>query len=111
MTLEGSAVPPRRRSSEETVDRIAVRRAISELVRSIGTLQADAALLRTLANTSHCPEDLFARTVSVGQSISAARAQLDEIVATLPPRQRRHGRIEDLERALVALSNSLPRPN
>ena len=100
----------RRRANQDVADRVAVRRAVAELVRSIEALQTETVFLRALvARHPAAQEDLVPRIVTLGQGVKAACTRFDAVVATLSERQQGHSRVEDIRRTLEALKDSVPR--
>ncbi len=100
---------PRRRQSTEVADRVAVRRALAEVVDEIQALQHEAVLLRTLTARSPSPQAHLPRVVTLGQNLRGVSEKFDEVVRTLEERQREHSVVRDLRRTLEILTGSVPR--
>lgn len=49
------------------------------------------------------------RIITLGQNVRETSLKLERVVATLPERQREHGRVLDLRRTLQMLEASIPR--
>lgn len=89
---------------------MAVRRAMADIVRSLEDLQPEAVVLNAqVARDPTARERLMARIVTLGQSVNAVRDRFDQVVSTLPARQQKESRVDDLRRTLDALMNSVPR--
>lgn len=100
----------RRRPNDEIVDRVAVRRALTEIVESIEALQREAVLLRALlARPGIAPQSLMPRVVTLGQGVRETALKFEGVVANLSERQRDHSRVVDVRRTLQVLASSVPR--
>lgn len=108
-SIDSTAVK-RRRSGAEVRDRVAVRTAVADVAGRFHSLQNEVAFLNAaLARTAN-PDDLLERTATLQQQVEDLFELLDASLAALEPRQRDHGRVQDLRRALEHLSSALPKP-
>lgn len=99
----------RRRSGPEVRDRVAVRSAIAAVVGRFQSLQREVAFLNAALARPASSDELLPRVVALGRNVEDMFDCLDDVVATLAPEQRDHGRIRDLRRALEHLQLSVPR--
>ena len=102
-------IPRRRRSSQEAVDRIAVRKALTDLVRRIAKLQHEAAFLRAIWERPARRDCILPRVISIGHEAQQTVEEFQALVEDLLPRQRENSRILDIERSLRTLIASIPR--
>lgn len=105
----------RRSANQDASDRVAVRRALVEVIKSITFLQRETALLSALLQRSSLPSERHAERIgAVELHLREASTKLADILRPLPERQRCHGRVKDVQRALDALAlmiSQLPRAN
>lgn len=99
----------RRRPNAEIVDRVAVRRALTDLVGSIESLQREAVFLKALIARPAGRYELLPRIVSLGQNVRKTSLRLETVVAALSDAQREHSRVMDVRRALKTLEAFVPR--
>lgn len=101
--------PKRRRSSEEALDRIAVRTKMAGLVKRMARLHEEAIVLETLWAIPLRRERVKPRVVALGREIAAVEEAFEDLLEGLLPRQREHSRVSDIERSLRGLASRVPR--
>jgi hypothetical protein len=104
--LATGEAPRRRQRNREAADRLAVRRAIAEVVQVIPDLQSKAVLLHARLKRTPVLSDQTARIVDLMDAVRATSQRFADIVRSLPEGQRHHSRVIDVHRALESLASS-----
>lgn len=97
-----------RAKSLDSIDRTAVRAALSPVRELLASLQQRVAILSAEASHLGDTRPLAPKVADLSVEIENASARFNLIVSSLPPEQRSHGQVIDLQRALARIRQSVP---